>query len=208
MKTTVIMKRELLGGQISQNSKTEMLSATDLVAIGNKWRIVNGLPIFNMSNWLSTKSTKEFVNELELRYGKENVRKASRGKNSHTWLHPVLFIDLALAINPKIKIEVYEWLFDQLIKNRNESGNSYKEMCGALFVRASRKDGFHRYIQEVAKKIRLACNVVDWQEASQEQLKLRDKLHNDIALLSDVLNNNDEAVRLAITKNLDLKKLQ
>jgi hypothetical protein len=34
----------------------------------------------------------------------------------------------------------------------------------------------------------------------QSDANMDDKLHNDISLLSDVLNNNDEAVRLAILK--------
>ncbi len=42
--------------------------------------------------------------------------------------------------------------------------------------------------------------VDDWNEATESQLDMRKKLHNDIALLADVLNNNDQAVRLAIVK--------
>ena len=122
------------------------------------------------------------------------------GKGSHTWMHPLLFIDMALAISPKIKIETYEWMFDQLIKSRNESGDSYKAMCGVLYVRTRSKTNFYQYVQEVARKIKQACRVTDWNSATEDQLKLRDKLHNDIALLADVLNNNDEAVRLAILK--------
>lgn len=34
------------------------------------------------------------------------VRK--RGRNGGTWLHPILFIELVLTINPKIKIKVYK----------------------------------------------------------------------------------------------------
>lgn len=200
MKTAVLMKRSLLGGEISQNSKSEMLSGTDLVKIGNKFRIANDMEQFSMKSWLQNKGTKEFISELEDRYGKQNVKKSARGKGTHTWLHPLLFIDMALAINPKLKVEVYEWLFDHLIKNRNESGDSYSRMCGVLFKRANNKSKFHAYISDVAKKIKLTCGVSDWQRASEEQLKIRDKLHNDIALLADVLNNNDEAVRISIVK--------
>ena len=205
MKTAVIMKRELLGSEVSQHSKTEMLSATDLLKIGNKWRIMNDLPQFNMQNWFSNKGTKEFVAELESKYGKENIKKSGRGKGSHTWLHPLLFIDMALSISPKLKIETYEWMFDNLIKYRNESGSSYKKMCGALFVHQKNKVSFQLYIKEVAEKIKLACNTTDWNEASEEQLAKRTKLHDSIALLADVLNNNDEAVRLAILKSEDIK---
>lgn len=200
MKTAVVMKREIFGAQVSQNSKTEMFSATDLTKIGNKWRLANDLPIFTMKSWLNNKSTKEFISELEDKYGKGNVKKSARGKGSHTWFHPLLFIDMALAISPKLKIETYEWLFDNLIKYRNEGGDSYKAMCGVLYVRTTRKTNFPQYISDVANKIKLACHVTSWDEATESQLTTRKKLHNDIALLADVLNNNDEAVRIAITK--------
>lgn len=198
MKTEVIMRRELFGVEVSQKSKSEMLSGTDLVRAGNKWRRSNDLSDFNLSQWLKKQSTIEFVSELEKKYGKAIVK--GRGRTAHTWMHPLLFIDCALAISPKLKIETYEWLFDNLIKFRNESGDSYKMMCGALYVRASRKVNFNRYVSDVANKIKLACGVKDWQRATESQLEMRKKLHNDIALLADVLNNNDEAVRLAILK--------
>ena len=200
MKTAVIMKREIFGSEISQHSKTEMFSATDLAKVGNKWRIMNDMEPFSMKSWLSNKGTKEFIAELEDKYGSDNVKKMARGKGHHTWFHPLLFIDMALSISPKLKIETYEWLFDQLIKCRNESGSSYKLMCGTLFVRHKNKSTFNAYIQDVAKKIKMVLQVSDWQKASEKQLKLRDKLHNDIALLSDVLNDNEQAVRIAIAK--------
>jgi len=34
------------------------------------------------------------------------------------------FIDLALAIDSKLKIEVYKWLYDELLKYRNGFGDS------------------------------------------------------------------------------------
>jgi len=200
MKSTVLVQRQLLGGHVSQNNQTEMLSATDLVKIGNRWRVANNMQPFDMSQWLQNKATKEFIKELELKYGVGNIKKAARGRGKHTWVHPLLFIDMALAINPRLKVEVYEWLFDQLIKYRNESGDSYKKMCGALFARARNHVHFYKYVQDVAKKIKLACNVSDWNTASESALKTRDKLHNDIALLADVLNSNDQAVRIAIKK--------
>lgn len=200
MKTEVVMKRELFGMEVSQKSKSEMLSGTDLARAGNKWRRANDLSDFNLSQWLKKQSTLEFVDEIEKKYGKAIIK--GRGRSAHTWMHPLLFIDCALAISPRLKIETYEWLFDNLIRFRNESGDSYKMMCGALYVRAPNKGGFHAYVADVAKKIKSACGVTDWQKANESQLEKRKKLHNDIALLADVLNNNDQAVRLAILKGL------
>ena len=202
MKTEVIMKRELFGEQISQKSKSEFFSATDLVRAGNKWRRINNLSDFNLSQFLSLQSTKEFINSLEEKY-KEDIFIKGRGRASNTWVHPLLFIDIALAINPKLKIEVYEWLFDQLIKYRNDSGNSYKKMCGALYNKYSNKSNFHKYISELAEKIKLTCHVKDWESATEVQLKKRDKIHENIYLLCDVLNSYDEAVRIALIKSID-----
>ena len=124
MKTEVIMRRELFGMEVRQKSKSEFFSATDLVRAGNHWRAVNNKPFFNLTAWLKTKSTSEFIAELEKEYG------SAISKGSKTWVHPFLFIDLALAISPKLKIEAYTWLYDQLLSNRNDSGDSYKKCVG------------------------------------------------------------------------------
>lgn len=206
MKTEVQVKRDLFGMDITQSSKTKFFSSTDLVKAGNRWRLIKGMTPFNEKAWLKNKSTVEYIEELEKKYGKSRI--PARGRGNHTWVHPLLFIDMALAISPKLKIETYEWMFDHLIEFRNSSGDSYKEMCGNLFVRHSNKSTFHSYIQCVAKKIKQALMVIDWNRATEEQLKARDKIHNDIALLADVLNDNDQAVRLAIIKTINPEALK
>ena len=196
MKTEVILKRELLGGEISQKSKSEYFSATDLFRVGNKWRSLNGLKNKTLEEYNHLKSTKEFEAELKLKY---ETRIMKRGRGQHLWVHPILFIDMALWLSPNLKIEVYEWLFDNLIKYRNNSGDSYKKMCGALFVRANKSD-YIKNIQKLCKLIQVECGVIDWNTASENQLKLRDKIHENISLLADVLNNNREAIRIGILK--------
>lgn len=201
MKTEVIMKRELFAEHISQKSKSEFFSATDLVRAGNKWRKTNNLPDFNLSQYLNSNSTKEFIKSLEVKYSEVAIIKG-RGRNCHTWTHPLLFIDIALAISPHLKIEVYEWLFDNLIKYRNFSGDSYKKMCGSLYQKYQNKQKFHDFISNVAEKVKSTCRVKDWEEANEEQLRKRDRIHDNISLLSDVLNNCEEAVRIGLIKNL------
>lgn len=199
MKTEVIMKRELFGQEISQKSQSEFFSATDLVKAGNKWRLANGFNQFNLSQYLKGSKTLEFINELELKYGK--CVNLSRGSKAHTWVHPLLFIDIALALNPKLKIEVYEWIFDKLIKYRNDSGDSYREMSAALFTRFTSIRDFQSYIQKVALQIKESLGVNDWQNASELQLKKRDLIHSSIKLLCRVLKDTNTIVRLAIEEN-------
>jgi len=204
MKTEVIMRRQLFGEEISQKSKSEMFSATDLVRAGNKWRIMNGMSPFKMSHWFQLEGTKEFIRELEDRFGE--VKIAGRGRGKHTWVHPMLFIDMALAISPKLKIEVYQWLYDHLIRYRNDSGDSYNLMCGALYRRSKNKSVFHREIANVARLVQIECGIKgDWQSATEDQLDYRDRLHRNIALLAEVLDDADEAVRIGIKKTKEAR---
>lgn len=204
MITEVIMKRELFDEQISQKSKSEFFSATDLVRAGNKYRIINKMDPFNMSEWLRNKSTKEFITSLESKFGKVVISGKGRGK--HTWVHPYLFIDMALAISPDLKIEVYSWLYDHLLKYRNESGDSYIKMTGALYNNCKNKSLLSKGIEKTANMIKKYCGVNDWETANEYQLKLRNKMHENIALLCDVLRDNNQAVKIGIQKALNDKR--
>lgn len=201
MVTQVVMKRELFNHEIRQQSKTEFFCATDLIKAGNQWRKDNNLSEFQFYQYLKSKSTVEFIDELEKKYQKK-VLLSSKGRSGSTWVHPLLFIDIALAINPKLKVEVYEWLFDNLIKFRNDSGDSYKEMAGALYVRYGDKKKFPDYLSRVANYIRKQVGVEDWQSATEEQLKRRDKIHDSIKLLCNVLQDTNQAVLLGVKENL------
>ena len=199
MITEVIMQRELFGNQISQKSKSEFFSATDLQKAGNEFRRKNGLSDFNLSQFLKSKSTIEFINELDLKFNTKSLIN-SRGRNANTWVHPLLFIDIALSISPKLKIEVYEWIYDTLIKNRNNSGDSYKEMSSALWQRHTNHREFPTFMINVAEYIKNQIGVSDWNEATKEQLELRDKIHVAIKLYCNVLTSPKEAVRLGVAE--------
>jgi len=199
MKTQVIMKRKLFEGEISQQSKTGYFSANELIKAGNNYRALNKMPMMVLQDWLNRNTTKEFIAELELQLGTK-VKIATRGRSATTWLHPFLFIDLALAISPKLKIEVYSWLYDELLKYRNDSGDSYKKMTGALWNNSPNKSKFHKGIITTANMIKTACNVSDWETANEKQLNLRDRIHENIALLCDVLKDNNQAIRIGIAK--------
>ena len=197
MVTEVVLKRELLGDFVSQKSKSGFFSATDLFKIGNNWRVANGLKSKNLDEYNHLTSTKEFEKSLQQKHGKTRI--FQRGRGQHLWVHPLLFIDMALWLNPKLKLEVYEWLFDNLLMYRNDSGDSFKRMCGALFIKANKTD-YVQDIQRICKLIQVECGVSDWNTATQEQLRLRDRIHENIALLADVLSDNKQAIRLGIYK--------
>jgi hypothetical protein len=198
MKTVVLMERQILGGIVKQNSQTGFFCITDLLKIGSKYRALNDMDQFNYDSWYNSSSTKEFLTELKSQVGEVIVSK--KGKTGERWGHPFVFIDLALQIDPKLKIEVYAWIMDELLKYRNNSGDSYKLMCGALYDNCANKSKFHRGVSMTAMLIQKECGVSDWQKASEKQLSLRDKIHENIALLCDVLRDNNQAIRIGIQK--------
>lgn len=201
MKTEVFLQRQLLGGNIRQSNITGFFNVNDLLLIGNKWRVENNLKLINYVSWYNSSATKEFLTELNKQYGEVIISK--KGKTGERWAHPFVIIDLALYIDPKLKVEMYKWIYDELIKYRNNSGDSYKKMCGSLYDNCTNKTTFHKGISQTALMIQNACNVKDWQTANEEQLKLRDKIHHNISLLCDVLRDNNQAIRLGITKALE-----
>ena len=203
MKTEVILKRKLYTGMVRQKSKSGMFNASDLAKIANEKRKEIGRSIFNLSAFLKQKGTIEFIEELQNTYPEDKILRVSKGRNGGTWVHPLLFIDIALAIDPKFKVSVYEWMFDELLKHRNNSGESYKKMIGSLYDRYENKGEFNKYVVKVANYIKKSCKVDDWNKATQEQLNLRDKMHNNISLLCNVTRNTDLSVREGVKQSLN-----
>jgi hypothetical protein len=200
MKTNVLMERDLTVletkfGIIHQRTKDGYLSLTDLLAVGNKYRAQNGKQPLNWQIYKKTKQAKEFIAELESMYGK--VYYSSHGRGKHSWVHPFLFIDVALNIDPKFKIIAYKWVYDRLIELRNASGDSYKLMVGSLWKHCNRKDLFPKAIKNLALRIKKEIGVESWERASQEQLRMRDDLHEEIATIASVVRDNKHAVDFA-----------
>lgn len=204
MKTDVYLQRNLLNGTVRQSNQTGFFSVNDMLIIGNQYRASNKLKLFDYNSWYNSTQTKDFIHELKKQFGE--VLQSKKGKTGERWMHPYLFIDLCLAIDPKLKVEIYKWIYDELIKYRNDSGDSYRKMAGALYENSTNKSNFHRGISKTAQMIKNACGVDDWQKATENQLKLRDKIHDNIALLCVVLRDNNQAIRIGILKALDDNK--
>lgn len=196
MKTNVLMERKIFGSIIKQRSDNGFFSLTDMEKAGNAYRISNGMNAIRLSTYFAKEETKDFIKEIENRYGVAKM--ATRGRYSNTWGHSLLFIDFALTLHPKLKVEAYDWIKDELIKYRNDSGDSYKNMCGAIITRLSNKSNFRQYVRKVAILVRIACKVKSWETASEDQLKLRDRIQDVMTLYTKVIKNPNECLRLAI----------
>lgn len=89
----------------------------------------------DLDDFFSNKSTQEYIQVI---IQKENLgtkeavylkSRASRGANAGTWMHPMLFIDFAMWVNPYFKYDVLRFVADEMIKYRNLAGDSYKTLA-------------------------------------------------------------------------------
>lgn len=132
MKTSVIMNRSMGGFDIHQRTKDSMFNATTLLSQWNTSSGLNGRKGKRIDDFLKLKSTNDFIQALndelsntdDSRYSE--IHKSSRGQNGGTWMHPYLFIDFAMWINPKFKVKVIKFVYDELMKNRHDAGDNYK----------------------------------------------------------------------------------
>lgn len=116
---------------VIQRTSDGMFNATTLL---KAWNEYSGQKK-QMIHYSENASTNEFISAL---LSEENLKERnsvvlqSRGKSGGTWMHPLLFIDFAMWVNPTFKVKVLRFVYDQLIQYRNDAGDSYKEMTSAI----------------------------------------------------------------------------
>ncbi len=134
MKTNQIMIRQMGEFSVKQRTKDGFFNATELL---KQWNRVSGMKK-EVTKFLDLGSTFELVKiimEREDLHTQDSTyvkSRASRGDNAGTWMHPVLFIDFAMWINPSFKYDVIKFVYDDMIRYRNLAGDSYKELASAI----------------------------------------------------------------------------
>ena len=130
MKTNQNMIRKMGSFQVVQRTKDGMFNATELLS---QWNDFAGTQK-QMSHFTENASTKEYIQTIENDVDskeRNSVLIQSRGKNGGTWMHPYLFIDFAMWLNPKFKLQVIKFVYDELIKYRHSAGDNYKSLAAS-----------------------------------------------------------------------------
>ena len=204
MKTSQIMNRSLEGHSIRQNHHTRYFALNDLAKMGAQIRSAKNLPIKKHSDYFQTQETKEFLQALAMEEGctVAELKIATRGRGATTWVHPLVFLDIALWYDARLKVKVYRWLSDNLLLFRDSSGDSFKTMMGALTANFNFKTADY---PRVANIIANACGRCErgqqrWNNASESQLEMRDKIQNNIALLADMSQDINVVIQKSIKK--------
>nr|DAM07176.1 MAG TPA: KilA protein [Caudoviricetes sp.] len=170
MKTNQIMIRQMGEFKVIQRTKDAFFNATDLLKHWNKYSGQQK----QMVHYTDNSSTKEFIRALiseEMFKERNSVLIQSRGKNGGTWMHPLLFIDFAMWLNPTFKVKVLKFVYDEMIKFRNLAGDAYPAMCRAV-CSILPGDIFPKKIKDLAKSL----NIIVY---GKHELEMRNKIGDE-----------------------------
>ena len=131
MKTNNVMVRPMGDFKVEQRTKDGMFNATALL---KQWNMAT-CSDKRLQSYFANDSTNEFVDTImkkENHNSKNSCYLTTRGKTGGTWMHPMLFIDFAMWLNPAFKYDVLKFVYDEMIKYRNEAGDAYKYLSSAV----------------------------------------------------------------------------
>ena len=133
MKTNNVILRPMGQFQVQQRTKDGMFNATALL---KQWNESSG-DKKEVTKFFENENTKAFISAL-IEEEKLNTQNSaylkSRGKNGGTWMHPILFVKFAMWLNPRFEVKVIKFVYDEMIKYRNEAGDAYKELSAAIYT--------------------------------------------------------------------------
>ena len=148
MKTNQLITRKIGEFDVYQRTSDSMFNATALLS---QWNKANGMDK-KMNDFLDNKTTKEFIKVLKLDQKSDivitvsadnqsvtslnnviNIKKGGDPKKQGTWMHPLLFIDFAMWINPTFKLQVLKFVYDEMIKYRCLAGDAYIKMTKSVY---------------------------------------------------------------------------
>ena len=133
-----------------------------------QWNSKEENPKRQMSKFLEQEQTKEFIKALvedeshvaNNLHGDNQVFTKIKGritKNGKTpdkvWMNPLLFIEFAMWINPTFKVKVLRFVYDEMIKYRNDAGDAYKELSSSVSKIVPKA-----FMRDAMKKIAEALN--------------------------------------------------
>lgn len=143
MKTNQNLTRQMGDFEVIQRTKDSYFDASLLIRQWNEKKCQSR----KLSRFLESPKTKEFIRTIErkesqgaeMHNGVFQVVIRVKGRNTkngkrpdQTWMHPFLFLDFAMWINSSFKYEVINFVYDELIRYRNNAGDSYRNLSSAV----------------------------------------------------------------------------
>jgi hypothetical protein len=134
MKTDQLMKVAFPLGDLDIFHKSQWGNLTQLFSIGNKQRILEDRPPINITHFLASKKTKEFIQIVSKEVGIEEneVIRKKKGKRGtkiqmQAQLHFLIFA--AEHLSPTFHFQVIDtFINSKLLQLRDDGGNNFKRL--------------------------------------------------------------------------------
>jgi len=209
LKSDHIVNRKFNNHIVRQDLQTEYICASDITDIYNQVRISEGKSPKELKKYFQNKDSKEFMKEVcnELNsleknsvqnmafYSESDLKYVRRGKhNRGTWLHPYVFVDYAMWLNPRFRAKVVIWITDNLLGYRNSGGVAFKKTNKAIDKKFGPKTkpwvyaNVSTFIQELVFGKKVNDN---WKNATEDQQRKRDVLLTKMQALIEYGNYNN-----------------
>ena len=113
-------------------NQRRIFNATSLL---KQWNEQTGVTHRHLDKYFASSKTVEFIQTIMKRENLNTPKMVylkSRGRNGGTYMHPILFIDFCMWINPSFKYDVLKFVYDKMLTYRNEAGDAYRELASAM----------------------------------------------------------------------------
>lgn len=214
MKTAQIMLRDLNWIKVRQNHKTWFFNANDLLDLHNStskkkkelWKYMNTTSLKQLKKAIIKDEISNTPKMGDLKNEDITTIETKRWRvNWWTWMHPYIFIDFAMWLSADFKVTCIKWLYDHLIKFRDECWDWFKEINKALFEKKPNLPPF-----EYSNEAKMINKLVFWSpnkeqrnKATEEQLSLLKALQKaDATLINNWLDYYDRYEELKNMKNI------
>ena len=207
METTVVLSRKMGDYAITQRTSDGYFDGNALLT---QWNSQKNNPQRKMETFLTASNTGEFCSALndEISQTADNQHRANlpkgdnqlvikskgrmtmKGRTSDkVWMHPYLFIKFSMWINPRFEVKVIKFVYDELIRYRNEAGDAYRELASAV-VKITPKKEIPTAMTKIAQALNFVCTNHHEKEMRNQMdettMKEMVKLEQEIALLINV----------------------
>lgn len=186
MKTNQLMSIAFKNGDVPVFHGTAMGDLTQLWRIGNISRASEGKPPANITRFLESSATKEFMEIVEINTGKKCIEKVGKGKSAKTYANIHMMIYAAEYLSSQFHFEVIDkFINDKILELRDSGGESFKALNILIDIKLpdrTGKDNKGIYIT-VAKmlKKKIDTNLNSWNDATADQLRTRDFYEQQLA---------------------------
>lgn len=186
MKTNQLMTRKIGDYEVFQRTKDGMFNATVLL---QAWNNATGEKK-EVKKFFENENTKEFLDALvkeENLDGQNSAyvkSKARLDRGGGTWMHPILFMKFAMWLNPRFEVQVIKFVYDQMLRYRDEVGEDYKKLAAAL-AKITPKNEMRELMEHIGKGInyivygkheKMLRNKLATEEQQKEYIKLQSYL--------------------------------